>query len=135
MPALFLIAAVWKIDIIRSRMEGTKFSRFVDALTPDARVSIRGCDNPTTIHITERSNDTASGGGMNRYASDRIMLIDGDANTLTLDTFEGGSVAPGGPLPDGLGYQVCTPVRFFLPFFPAFPTSKMDVLVMCVVPD
>ena len=41
---------------------------------------------------------------MNRYASDRIMLIDGDANTLTLDTVEGGSVAPGGPLPDDLSY-------------------------------
>ena len=57
-----------------------------------------------------------SGKGLNRYASDRIAVSDG---TLTVDVLEGGSVAPGGPLPDGLGYkcnsaQEHVPLRAFI---------------------
>ena len=52
-------------------------------------------------------NDTVWGGGLNRYASDRIMVV-GNAETgqdITIDRLEGGSVGPGGRLPDDLGYQ------------------------------
>ena len=45
-------------------------------------------------------NDTDYDGGLNRYASDRVMV----AGDLEIDALEGGSVAPGGPLPDDLSY-------------------------------
>ena len=45
-------------------------------------------------------NDTDYDGGLNRYASDRVMVAGG----LEIDALEGGSVAPGGPLPDDLSY-------------------------------
>merc|ERR1711939_647271 len=48
-------------------------------------------------------NDTASGYGMNKYASDR-MAVSGDK--LVIDLLEGGSTEPEGPVTsDDLGYQ------------------------------
>ena len=52
-------------------------------------------------------NDTSYGGGMNRYASDRIMVLGkddagGSGANIKVNDLEGGSVAPGGPLPEEL---------------------------------
>lgn len=51
-------------------------------------------------------NDTSHDGGMNRYASDRIMVLAADGNggnkNIRVNDLEGGSVAPGGPLPEDL---------------------------------
>ena len=59
-------------------------------------------------------NDTSYDGGMNRYASDRIMVVgrsdaggsSGGGASIKVNDLEGGSVAPGGPLPDDLPF-VC----------------------------
>ena len=50
-------------------------------------------------------NDTSYDGGMNRYASDRIMVLgkeDASGGSIQVNDLEGGSVAPGGPLPEDL---------------------------------
>ena len=54
-------------------------------------------------------NDTSYDGGMNRYASDRIMVLgasggggNDDGSSIKVNDLEGGSVAPGGPLPEDL---------------------------------
>ena len=55
---------------------------------------------PATLEPYTCCNDTDYDGGLNRYASDRVMVAGG----LEIDALEGGSVAPGGPLPDDLSY-------------------------------
>ena len=55
---------------------------------------------PATLQPYTCCNDTDYDGGLNRYASDRVMVAGG----LEIDALEGGSVAPGGPLPDDLSY-------------------------------
>ena len=55
---------------------------------------------PATLEPYTCCNDTDYDGGLNRYASDRVMVAGG----LGIDALEGGSVAPGGPLPDDLSY-------------------------------
>ena len=55
---------------------------------------------PATLEPYTCCNDTDYDGGLNRYASDRVMV----AGNLEIGALEGGSVAPGGPLPDDLSY-------------------------------
>ena len=61
-------------------------------------------------------NDTSWGGGYNRYSSDRIMVV---GETIAIDQVEGGSLAPGGPLPEEMTYQCHaaeehTPLRAYI---------------------
>ena len=55
---------------------------------------------PATLEPYTCCNDTDYDGGLNRYASDRVMVAGG----LVIEALEGGSVAPGGALPDDLSY-------------------------------
>ena len=69
--------------------------------TPDAAAAfINAQGKPATLQPYTCCNDTDYDGGLNRYASDRVMVAGG----LVIDALEGGSVAPGGPLPDDLSY-------------------------------
>ena len=78
-------------------------------LTPPSRLEVSGAEHRHHLWPYTCCNDTASGGGLNRYASDRIMLVDGGTERLRLEQVEGGSAAPGGALPDGLGFQCASP--------------------------
>jgi len=95
-------------------------------------------DNNTQEHGTQAEdlqpytccNDTSYDGGMNRYASDRIMVLSGNgkndnngssssSSSIKVNDLEGGSVAPGGSLPDDLPYvchasQEHAPVRAYI---------------------
>ena len=65
-------------------------------------------------------NDTSYDGGMNRYASDRIMVLGKkDDGSIQVNDLAGGSVAPGGPLPEDLplvchAEQEHAPLRAFI---------------------
>jgi hypothetical protein len=64
-------------------------------------------------------NDTSYDGGMNRYASDRIMVLPAGRGSIGVNDLEGGSVAPGGPLPNDLplvchAEQEHAPVRAYV---------------------
>ena len=63
-------------------------------------------------------NDTFYGGSSNAYASDRIA-VSGDG--LTIDLLQGGSTAPGGPLPGDMTYhchaaEEHSPLRAYISF-------------------
>ena len=71
-------------------------------------------------------NDTSYDGGMNRYASDRIMVVgrsdaggSGGGASIQVNDLEGGSMAPGGPLPEDLplachAEQEHAPIRAYI---------------------
>mmetsp|Transcript_25093 Transcript_25093/g.77369 ORF Transcript_25093/g.77369 Transcript_25093/m.77369 type:complete len:456 (+) Transcript_25093:197-1564(+) len=65
-------------------------------LFKDPRLSVQGSGElePYTC-----CNDSHFDGGFNRYASDRFIVA---GNDVQIERLEGGSVAPGGPLPDDL---------------------------------
>ena len=83
--------------------------------------ALTGGTGTTDLEPYTCCNDTSYDGGMNRYASDRIMVLgrNGDADAVQVNDLQGGSVAPGGPLPEDLAYkchanQEHAPLRAFI---------------------
>lgn len=77
---------------------------------------VTGLSPYTCCNETDTMTSPFVGEGYNRYASDRIAVSGG---FLNVDVLEGGSAAPGGPLPDDLSYQCHSaeehaPIRAFI---------------------